>query len=73
MKDNLRPKLANRAAEATHESHTQALAAIRARTAVEVMKERRDLERHLYDVMGPGDEYAESRSLLRLPWQRTTH
>lgn len=51
----------------------EALAAIRARTTMEVLRERSELTRNLYDVFGRGDERDESRSLLRLPWHQILH
>ena len=73
MSDDPRLKLATHSnTEPTHGAN-QALAAIRARTVMEVMRERSELTRDLYDVFGPGEEREESSSLLRLPWHRSTH
>ena len=73
MKNDLRLQIAVHTERTVDANHEHALAEIRARTAMEVMKERRELRNHLYDVLGPGDEHDESSALLRLPWQRTTH
>ena len=71
MKHDLRLELVARAERTAGDNREQALAAIRARTAMEVMKERRELKSHLYDVMGPGDESDESTSLLTQKHRQT--
>jgi hypothetical protein len=73
MKHDPRLKLAiHTDTKPTHRPE-ETLAAMRARTVMEVMRERSELTRNLYDVFGPGDEREVSRSLLRLPGHRTTH
>ena len=73
MKHDQSLKLAIHTATKTTHGSNQALAAIRARTAMEVMRERSELTRNLYDVFGSGGEREESSFLLRLPWNQTTH
>ena len=73
MSDNPRLTLAVNSNTKLNHAPNQALAAIRARTVMEVMRERNELTRDLHDVFGSGDEREESSSLLKLPWHQSTH
>ena len=66
MKRDQSLKLAIHTATKTTHGSNQALAAIRARTAMEVMRERSELTRNLYDVFGSGGEREETPDLQQM-------